>query len=252
MQYLHDIWVNWFEGEENGYNVCPFHEWRREDKIELLDQVPLLYITDELFDYIENDLQALPKSMLQLIYRNAYLRKGQKRSPIDYACIITNGIGILAIDTVGYEIPVRKSRLIPRQAKIVYDMIKNKRKQHFKRQVTKHTKEYHILSMPPAFMYGLTRRERQLKQILMMALDQLRITNHLEELRYWLTEWEPKKYTEIRHMNENEVWNALYNGVKKGWSKRHEEIGEKMIQGHPFLERMWQLEQGEQHDASKL
>ena len=45
MLYLHDVWVNWFEGEENGYNVCHFHEWRRgEDVIELLDQVPLLLI----------------------------------------------------------------------------------------------------------------------------------------------------------------------------------------------------------------
>ncbi|WP_412055900.1 hypothetical protein, partial [Bacillus haynesii] len=22
MLFLHDVWVNWFEGEENGYNVC--------------------------------------------------------------------------------------------------------------------------------------------------------------------------------------------------------------------------------------
>ncbi|HEX6923002.1 MAG TPA: DUF3603 domain-containing protein, partial [Bacillales bacterium] len=31
MQYLGDVWVNWFEGEENGYNVCDFHEWRKDD-----------------------------------------------------------------------------------------------------------------------------------------------------------------------------------------------------------------------------
>lgn len=42
MLFLHDVWVNWFEGEENGYNVCHFHEWRKEDTVELLDQVPLL------------------------------------------------------------------------------------------------------------------------------------------------------------------------------------------------------------------
>lgn len=24
MLYLHDVWVNWFEGEENGYSVCYF------------------------------------------------------------------------------------------------------------------------------------------------------------------------------------------------------------------------------------
>lgn len=34
MLFLHDVWVNWFEGEENGYNVCHFHEWRKEDTVE--------------------------------------------------------------------------------------------------------------------------------------------------------------------------------------------------------------------------
>lgn len=41
MLFLHDVWVNWFEGEENGYNVCHFHEWRKEDTVELLDQTPV-------------------------------------------------------------------------------------------------------------------------------------------------------------------------------------------------------------------
>ena len=49
MMYLHDVWVNWFEGEENGYNVCYFHEWRKDDSVELLDQVPLLKIDPVLY-----------------------------------------------------------------------------------------------------------------------------------------------------------------------------------------------------------
>ena len=49
MLFLHDVWVNWFEGEENGYNVCHFHEWRKEDSVELLDQVPLLKVQSPLF-----------------------------------------------------------------------------------------------------------------------------------------------------------------------------------------------------------
>lgn len=79
MLYLHDAWVNWFEGEENGYNVCPFHEWRKSDSIELLDQVPLLYISSELFEYIENDIRELPKDLLDSIYKRATIRKGQKK-----------------------------------------------------------------------------------------------------------------------------------------------------------------------------
>lgn len=251
MLYLHDVWVNWFEGEENGYNVCYFHEWRKQDGIELLDQVPLLYITDDLYDYIENDMHDLPKLMLDAIFNRAYIRKGQERTSLDYACVVTDGKDIMAMDTIGYQIPIRKSRLIPRQEQLVYDMVENTKKQSFKFNGEYHHKEYHMLSMPPELIHGLTRRERQLKQLLMMALDQLRTANNLEELRYWLTEWNPKKYPYIRFMDENRVWDALYQGVKHGWSTAHEDLCGKMIKGQPFLERMWELEQSQEQSTTK-
>lgn len=251
MLYLHDVWVNWFEGAENSYNVCYFHEWRKTDQIELLDQVPLLYITDELYEYIENDLQDLPSLLLKKIHDCAYIRKGQKRMPLEYASVVTNGKEIVAFDTVGYEIPIRKSRLIPRQEQIVYDMIKHEKQLDFKIPLENYRKTYHLLSIAPDQMFGLTRRERQLKQVLMMALDQLRMTKHIEELRYWLTEWQPKKYPLIRYMNETEVWEALYQGLKNGWSKKHEEFGSKLIKGHPVLEKMWSLEQEHAESASQ-
>lgn len=251
MLYLHDVWVNWFEGEENGYSVCYFHEWRREDQIELLDQVPLLYISKVLYNYIENDMQDLPESMLDMIYKRAYSRKGQERNMLEYACVVTDGNDIIAIDTIGYHIPVRKSRLIPRQEQLVFDMIKTTQPETFTFDEKIAKKEYHMLSMEPELVHGLTRRERQLKQLLMIALDQLRTANNLEELRYWLTEWDPKQYPFIRYMNEDTVWTTLYEGVKQSWSSEHEELCQKMIKGQPFLEKMWEVEQSPDKNKSK-
>ncbi|MEC5423612.1 YjbA family protein [Virgibacillus sp. C22-A2] len=250
MLYMHDVWVNWFEGEENGYNVCYFHEWRKEDGIELLDQVPLLYITEELYNFIENDMHDLPKALLDAVYKRAYTRKGQERSVLDYAGIITNGNDIMAFDTIGYQIPIRKSRLIPRQEQLVFDMIQSTKAQSFKFDNSLYKKEYHMLSMAPELVFGLTRRERQLKQLLMMALDQLRTTNNPLELRYWLTEWDPKKYPSIRFMNEEKVWGALYNGVRQGWSSSHEELCAKLIKGQPFLEKVWEIETGQEQSTT--
>ena len=243
MLYLHDVWVNWFEGEENGYNVCHFHEWRKEDQIQLLDQAPLLYITEALFNYIENDMCDMPNSLLDSIYKRAFMRKGQERNVMEYACIITDGMNILAVDTIGYHIPIRKSRLIPRQEQLVYDMIEDATKQSFQFQADDYEKEYHLLSMSPDLIFGLTRRERQLKQLLMMALEQLYTSDNIEELRYWLTEWNPKKYPYLRYMDKEMVWQALYEGVKKGWSSHHEDLCAKLIKGQPFLEKMWELEE---------
>jgi len=251
MLYLHDVWVNWFEGEENGYNVCHYHEWRKEDAIEILDQVPLLYITEELFAHIENDLDDLPSGLLEKICRRAYIRKGQERSILEYTAVVTNGKEILAFDTMGYRMPIRKSRLVPRQEQLVYSMIEKAGQESFGYVMDPGKKQYHILSMAPELVRGLTRKERQLKHLLMISLDQLKNANHLGELRYWMTEWDPKSYSEVRHMNEAEVWEALYQGVKHGWSKQQEELCEKMVKGQAFLEKMWKMEQSEEENSMK-
>lgn len=252
MLYLHDVWVNWFEGDGNGYSVCYYHEWRKSDKIELLDQVPLLYINRELYDYIENDMKFLPKQLLNHIYQRTYMRKGPSRIPLDYASIVSDGTGIIVFDTAGYDFPIRKSRLIPRQEQMVYDLLKKQKKLPYKVPMNHYKKEYDMISMPPEYIFGLTRRERKLKQILMIALDQLKSTNNIDELRYWLTEWNPKKYPYIRYMDSEEVWSALFESIKQGWDFSHEEFTKKLIRGNAFLENMWELEYHIEQDKSFL
>ena len=244
MLYLHDVWVNWFEGEENGYNVCHFHEWRKDDSVELLDQVPVLKVEPELYDLIENDLTDLPQQLLDDVHRKAYLRKNHERIQLDYCFIATDGIGIIAVDTIGYNIPIRKSRLIPRQEQLVYEMIENKETAYYEFEKPKREKEFHILSPAPEYMTGLTRKERQLKQLLFMALDQLYSSKNVAEVRYWYTEWSPEKYLEIQHLSFEEAWNRLYEETKYGWSEKHHSYCEKIIKGQPFFEKLWEMEHG--------
>ncbi|WP_042455278.1 YjbA family protein [Neobacillus dielmonensis] len=244
MLYLHDVWVNWFEGEENGYNVCHFHEWRKDDGVELLDQVPLLKVDSELFHYIENDLSELPPQLLDDVYQKAYLRKNHERIQLEYCFVVTDGVGILAVDTIGYTIPIRKSRLIPRQEQLVYEMISTHEPKDYPFLPQVKEKEFHILSPEPELMLGLTRKERQLKQLLFMALDQLFSSNNEAEIRYWFTEWCPERYSSIQELNFAEAWEQLYEEIKFGWSKRHELFCENIIKGQPFFEKLWEMEHG--------
>ena len=62
MLYLHDVWVNWFEGEENGYNVCHFTNGGKMIRLSYWDQVPLLKVDSTLYHYIENELLELPQN----------------------------------------------------------------------------------------------------------------------------------------------------------------------------------------------
>jgi len=242
MLYLHDVWVNWFEGEENGYNVCHFHEWKKEDVIELLDQVPLIKVERVLFNYIENQLSDIPQKLLEDVYQKAFVRKQTKRYQLDYCFIITDGYGILAVDTIGYAIPIKKSRLIPRQEQLVFEMIQTEPTKIYKFNSKGYEKEYHILSPSFHMMLGLTRKERQLKQLLFMALDQLYISNNEAQLRYWLTEWDPATYEQSKEMGFEQLWNYLYENLQVGWSERQAKFCEKLVKGNQLFERIWEME----------
>ncbi len=245
MLFLHDVWVNWFEGEENGYNVCHFHEWRKDDSVELLDQVPLIKVKSLLFDYIENNLSELPPGLLKDIYQKAYIRKNHERIQLDYCFVVTDGVGIIVVDTIGYTIPIRKSRIIPRQEQLVFEMIKDIEPVEFSTDVYQDesaVKQYHILSLSPEHMRGLTRKERQLKQLLFMALDQLQATKNAAEVKYWYTEWNPSMYEDIQQSEFDEVWNKLYKETLYGWSKKHIQLCERLIKGQPFFEKLWDME----------
>jgi hypothetical protein len=244
MLYLHDVWVNWFEGEENGYNVCHFHEWRKDDGVELLDQVPLVKIDSVLFNYIENDLSELPQQLLDDIYQKAYLRKNHERTQLDYCFVVSDGVGILAVDTIGYNIPIRKSRLIPRQEQLVFEMLENQETRAYNFNDPSSLKDFHILSPAPGLMRGLTRKERQLKQLLFMAMDQLHSSQNAAEVRYWLTEWSPEKYEQIQQLSFEDVWEQLYEETKYGWSPKHYSFCENLIKGQTFFEKLWEMEHG--------
>ncbi len=245
MQFLNDVWVNWFEGEENGYNVSPFHEWRKDDFIEIIDQMPVIKVETKLMLYIENELLDLPETLLNEVYNKAYMRNNAQRVAIEHCFIATDGKSVLAANTLGYKIPIRKSRLIPRQEKEVLDLA-NKMKTKRYAITYNEQKEYHILSPSPQSMIGLTRKERQLKQLLFMALDHLKTTGNAAEVRYWLTEWKPDHYIEYQLMDFNEAWTHLYREIEKGWSDKHYSLCEKLIKGHSFFEKLWELEEGTQ------
>uniref|UniRef100_UPI0020796AEF DUF3603 family protein n=1 Tax=Clostridium sp. ZBS13 TaxID=2949971 RepID=UPI0020796AEF len=93
MLYLHDVWVNWFEGEENGYNVCHFYEWRKDDTIELLDQVPLLKVDATLYHDIENELFELPQKMLDAVHHTVSILFFHDRSPPEFSFFPPAGPG---------------------------------------------------------------------------------------------------------------------------------------------------------------
>jgi Protein of unknown function (DUF3603) len=244
MLYLHDVWANWFESEENGYNVCEFHEWRKTDTVELIDQVPLLKVNTRLFNYILDNLDEIPQEILDAVFQKGFYRKNHERVMCDYMFVITDGKDTLAVDTIGYIIPVRKSRLVPRQHELALEMVNDGRKNDFtitKKEIKKE-KEYNILSLHPKNMYGLTRKEKQLKQLLMMGLDQVYKSENLDKMKYFYCVFENVKFSSLKDLSLDELFDLFYSKLENGWSKESEELCKIIVSTEPYLNTLYEME----------
>ncbi len=248
MLHLHDVWVNWFEGEECGMNVCEFHEWRKSDHVELLEQVALLKINSDLYRTIENGMNELPNQLLKDIYQQSFIRRKNERSVLDYCAVITDGVGILTIDTIGYTIPIRKSRIVPRHEQQILEQVAKLEATYYEFDplyLVTQKNEINALAPHPSALHGLTRKERGLKKLLLLALEHVYLSQNVSEIRYWFTEWFPEKYHEARHADFEEVWSSFYEAISVGWTHKHELFCEKIIKGQNYLEQLWDIEIGE-------
>lgn len=236
MDYLHDVWVNWFEHVDSAYDIYEYYEWYETDSVQLIEQMPILYINKRIFNIIENSLLPLPQSLLKKIHKRSYFRQGYYRKIIEYASIITDGERMLAFDTMDSDIPVRKSRLTPKQFQQIHKICKYKQRIEF--VFTKEEREQLLTfkqneKFPVQKMICLTRKEREMKKILLQVLDELKTSNNPSELLYWISEWDHKNYLEKitykNHYTIDKLWSMLYEQASIGWSKRHEKFTEQFL-----------------------
>lgn len=248
MLYVHDVWVNWFDGATKGHEVPEFEAWRKTDNVELLDQSPLLYVTEELFDYVENGMGKIPEEMLKAIHERGYIRKNHERIKIDYMAVVTDGLRTLVFDTDGWDFPAKKSRLIPRQYQLVLEMIEGSEPTDFGAtfvtEEEEETVESRILNITDVHTLGLTRREREMKEILMDCLYQLSQSESIEEVRYWYTELFPGSMIDITTENWtiDQMVLDMHDHLSEGWDEQHEDIGLKLTRYFLYDEEWAELQ----------
>src|SRR5690625_3091352 len=200
----------------------------------MIDRMPIVLIEELLFLTIENTLNYLPKKLLDIVHNQAYLRKGNENQPLPYAFIITDGEKVLAVDTLGTQIPYKKSRLIPKQERKTIDLMSSAKVKKIPYKKSRELEEYYEYVR---LMYGLTRKERKLKKILLKGLVQLQQTQNKNETLYWLAEWNYDKAQLLKEdLTHRQIWMILFKELKKGWSKEHEDFCRKLVKGNRQLE----------------
>lgn len=237
--YIAHVDINWIVNESNGYNVPEFHEWMEDEKKTEYTNLPIVKVTNELFDHIENTLEYIPENLLEDIKNKAeYKLNAFQRTIEQYAFIITNGTRALAVGTNGLKTPMKKSRLNPEQERKVIE--KSHALETVEYEFNKKERIYNYLSLEPSALIGLVRKERHKKQVLYAALDDLRYAEvkNVEKLKYLWGEYSDAPLKQKNYTYDG-LLHKLGEEMKQGWSERHDRVAKVLTKHDQYLNELY-------------
>jgi hypothetical protein len=243
---LRDVWVNWVDGNSRAHEVPQFHEWNKEEKVDLMDEIPLVVVEPELFTLLEDSCVEIPKELLQEVHRKAIRRNPEtkRQNKVAYAFVVTDGARIVAIDTAGGKEPTYKSRLVPRQEQLVLALVDGEEPTKYEvGDVSLEEKDEslmgQILSFDPEYFVGLTRVEREMKEILLDCLFNLSCSENFDEVYYWYVELFPEEYSTELRIEMEPMIERMFIFIKAGWTERHVEFGTQLVKFHDIYQEEW-------------
>jgi hypothetical protein len=198
--YLHDLWVN-FKVEDNYYNVPEFHEWRKEgDEIELVDQILLLKVNPDTFNYIAFGYNQVSDDIAAMVEDNAFYRKNHERIQVRYMFTMSDGVRTITVKLDDDQRVIEKSHLISRQYQLSIEMVADIGC-HFEKEYKYEISKYNSYA-------GLTRNEKESFKKLDEFLQHVN-ENDLPMIKYLLSEIDYPTYVMIRNGSLKECLEAI-------------------------------------------
>ena len=245
--YVYDVWVNLVDSIMPAYSTPEYHEWDKEkDDVQLMTQIPIVPVTTEFLTAVENGFDDLPVELLEMIKGKAYISSGGRQESMDYAGVISDGNQSLVVVQGTDLSPSLKSRLIPRQDTMVNNQVEGLPQHNFKLDeegegdLSPAGKLIHIENV---HMAGLTRRERQMKEITVDSLFKLFCSENEEEVKYWYTDWFTGADTD--GLTIEFMVSKMGESIKEGWGERHLTFGAAIAKYFDMYDGIWEvLEKG--------
>lgn len=195
MNYIYDIILNFNE------NIYDFYEWNKNDVITHIRKIPVFKISSIDLYNIENNSVVIDLSFFEHIKNKTEIFAGRNIKNIDYACLLCDGVNVLAIKlehnnyyfsklTLEEELEVTESLSRVKEVEINYQ-IKNKRNQQF-----------------------LTRKEIEMGLFVKKELKKLEHNNEEEKLKYLYFECFGKKEFNMKDLYEYESYPKIYKILK--------------------------------------
>lgn len=195
MNYIYDIILNFQE------NIYDFYEWNKKDVITHIRKIPVFKISSKDLYNIENYYVCLDDSFLDKIKNKTEIFSGKTIKNIEYACILSDGVNVLAVKKdknklyfskliIEEQLEVTDSLTKVNEIEITY-CIKEKRNNTF-----------------------LTRRELEIESYIKKELKKLELNGELEKLKYLYFECFGKKDFNMKSLYQYSNPKKIYEILK--------------------------------------
>lgn len=242
MKYLHDVYVNWVDGGSRSHEIPEYFEWKDGDPVEMFDEIMLVRVTPKFFNILNDGYEVIPNELLKMVYNTAKRinPNTKRRNQVAYAFVASDGEHAIVINTEGDDKPNLKSRLVIRHETLALEMVNDIGKIYdFDGELSDceedNSLEAMILSSSPKDYIGLTRIEKEMKQIVFDCLYNLSLSKNIAEVKYWYIELFPEMIGDeiLEKVQAESMILDMFDYLRQGWSKRHEEWGTLAVKYEP-------------------
>lgn len=196
MNYIYDIILNFQE------RIYDFYEWNKTDVITHIRKIPVFKISSKDLYNIENYNVVLDDLFLEKILNKTEVFSGRTIKNIEYACILCDGLNVLAIkiDKKRYYF----SKLIIEEELEVTESLA---------RVKEIDIEYQLKEPKSKFKF-LTRKEVEMESYVKKELKKLETNGEEEKLKYLYFECFGKKEFNMKDLYHYSACQKIYNILK--------------------------------------
>ena len=205
MLYIYDILVNFTDGDR----IYEFFEWDSRDVVEHIKKIPLIRVdTETLIDIYNNDV-VVEIELLKDIYLKTEVYNNDYHQVVEYACLLSDNMKVLAVEFDSYGNTLYKSNLLVDEEEEVLTLGNGIKIRSIKYQIKNSQKED---------IY-LTRKEMSRKKYLLTELKKCFSNKNYQKLNYL--------YEELYNDDNNSIeekYNKLVYEINNNYSSNHNEI----------------------------
>jgi hypothetical protein len=236
--YAYDVWVNWsIDASADGtFSVPEYFEWRKSDNIRVMDKMPVVKVSKELFTSLKLFNQEIPNEILIATYNKAYSNESGYKRQYLHAFIMTDGERVMAIDTDDTLDTVFRTALIPRQELGIISQMKDFDALEVNWSPPQFEKE---AEFPVTLSnIGLTRAEKQLKHVLLEAINLLALEDNIDKIRYWYSGL--FQGTSTDSLTTEGMIADIRVLLRNGWNAQFYDFGKSLIRTLPdYIKQEW-------------